>query len=177
MKNRRNLITMLLLATVFLTPGLAAYVFYQHTDWLGAAKTNKGVLLNPPIALAILNKAPKWKLVFWNPGICENACQQELDKLARVRLALGRRLYEVQIDFLMNLDASQLSGVLTDRLHKADINLIPIPGNKRQELTVLPSHSQTFIANPNNFLVLAYQSSAKPDDIFHDIKRLLTVKE
>ena len=137
MKNRRNIITMLLLATVFLAPGLAAYIFYQHTDWLAAAKTNKGELLNPPIPLSVLNQEPKWKFVLWNPGVCETTCQEELDKLARVRLALGRRLYQVQIDFLVNTDASsQLSSALTERLREADINLIPIPNNNGNATTL-----------------------------------------
>ena len=103
--NRRNYIVLLLMLALFIAPGLSAYLFYNHLTWLGAAKTNKGELLNPPILLTKLGMDAKWRLILWSPTGCAQECIQQLDKLARIRLALGRRLYQVDSLLLLSGDA------------------------------------------------------------------------
>ena len=44
-------------------------------------------------------------------------------------------------------------------------------------MPILQNHLEIFIANPEDYLVLAYQSTVKPDDIFYDIKQLLNTTE
>lgn len=91
------------LVIIFVMPGVSAYWLYMHPDWLGGTPTNKGRLLTPPVLFSDLHNKPKWALLLWNPGQCQQSerCQhrfwQQLNKLTRIRLALGRRFYDVNL--------------------------------------------------------------------------------
>lgn len=166
---RHKYMVLLLLALLFMAPGIVAYFFYQHPQWLQAASTNKGTLLNPPVRLlrdAI--DATKWQLILWNPSSCEDRCVAELDKLARIRLALGRHLYEVQLRLLLDKQAPSLSLATKALLDEQGIQ-VSTGASK-----AMPDRPQIFIANPEGYLVLSFQLGTKPNDVFHDIKQLLT---
>lgn len=174
---QRNYMVLLLLSLLFAAPGLSAYLFYKHPVWLGDAKTNKGVLLNPPLLLTLKN-APtarhKWQLVLWSPYACKKSCIRQLDQLARIRLALGRRLYEVDARLLMGANALPLPKQLENVLHAQDIHVEKLSERDHQILFGLQHHQAIFIANPDAYLVLSYPAVVNSDDIYRDIKKLLT---
>jgi len=172
--NRRNYIVLLLLVALFVAPGVSAYLFYNHLTWLGAAKTNKGELLSPPLLLAKLGMDAKWRLILWSPAGCDQDCMQQLDKLARIRLALGRRLYQVDSLLLLGGEAPPLTTAFADSLREQDIRVLKLSAEDQHRL---PTNPELFIMNPDDYLVLAYQPTTKPADIFHDLKRLLNTKE
>jgi len=174
---RRNYIVLFLLVALFAAPGLSAYFLYNHNDWLGAPKTNKGRLLSPPILLTQPGTNTKWRLVLWSPGACDKGCIQQLDKLARIRLALGRRLYNVEFWLLLGVDAPPLPDRLAHAAREQDIRVLKLSYDAFHQSSELPDFPEIFIMNPDNYLVLAYQMTSKPDDIFHDIKHLLNIKE
>jgi hypothetical protein len=176
---RRNYFILLLLALVFLTPGISAYFFYTHPQWLAATPTNKGVFLSPPVLLAPLAQsgANKWRFVLWSPGACEASCIAQLDKLARIRLALGRRLYGVVTVLVLGANAPPLPDELVTALRERDINSLKLVTDSSEILPALQNRLGIFIANPDNYLVLAYQPTVKPDDIYNDIKQLLTTTD
>lgn len=165
----RNSMVLILLALVFTLPGLAAVAFFKHPQWLGTTAVNRGELLSAPQQVSGLPDSSKWRLVLWQPKACNKDCRQQLDKLARIRLALGRRLYEVD-EYLLSpqgIEAvpHQWQDVLRDQtIHVARQN----PGG------LLGEHARIFIASPDAHLILAYALNGKPDDIFHDLKRLLS---
>lgn len=169
----RNYFILLLLALLFMAPGLVAYIVYNHNAWLSAAPTNKGTLLNPPVLLAQLHEKEKWQLVLWSPQACDQECAQQLDKLARIRLALGRRLYEVETCLLLGVDAPLPAVPLANTLRDHDIHVLKLAAGASSPLPVLPKISTLYIMNPTGYLVLAYKNQAKPDDLYHDIKHLL----
>lgn len=173
---RRNYLVLLFLGLVFAAPGISAYFFYLHPEWLGEATTNKGVLLNPPALLTSMNgfNNTKWQLVLWSPTACGKTCLEQLDKLARVRLALGRHLYEVDSQLLLDTQAPQLSEQLIKALHDQDTHILTLTVGERERIPALQDRLEIFIANPEDYLVLAYQPTVKPEDIYHDIKHLLT---
>ncbi|RUR10312.1 hypothetical protein [Legionella septentrionalis] len=173
-KFRSNYFILLFLALVFLAPGIFAYFFYTHPDWLGGKKTNRGELLNPPQLLAHENKNAKWRLILWSPGTCETACMQQLDKLARSRLALGRRLYEVETWLWLGASAPEISLAQNQILQDEEIYKRRL---KADDKVNLPPTSLIYLQNPAGYLVMSYETSAKPADIFHDVKRLLNTKE
>ena len=86
----RNSFVLLLLAILFVAPGIVAYFVYTHPQWLGMATTNKGELIKSPQILDKLGSEKKWRLIVWSPEGCDATCIQQVDKLARIRLALGR---------------------------------------------------------------------------------------
>src|SRR5690606_23910729 len=94
-----------LLILIFLAPGFAALILYKNPHWLGSVTTNRGRFLSPPVALPLEQAATKkWGLILWQPQTCKKICRQELDRLARIRLALGRRLYGVSQYLLVEKD-------------------------------------------------------------------------
>lgn len=170
---RRHLVILLLLVFLFAAPGLSAYFLYFHPQWLSSTTTNKGELLNPPVLLTELGKDSKWRLVLWSPQPCEHSCLVQLDKLVRTRLALGRRLYDVDLCLMLSAQVDLLPKALTVTLHEQGVSVIRLSSEESNRLLALHKNPELFISNPENFLVLAYPESAPPDDLFHDIKLLL----
>ena len=171
---RRHYVILLLLVFLFAAPGLSAYFLYFHPQWLSSTTTNKGELLNPPVLLTELGKHSKWQLVLWSPGTCEKSCMEQMDKLARVRLALGRRLYEVDLSLLQGADAGPTNaGSATNTLQEPGVSMVRLSNNESVRLSGLYKNPTLFIANPEHYLVLVYPVTAKADDLFHDIKLLL----
>ncbi len=174
--NRRPYIVLVFLVLLFAMPGIAAYFFYHHPHWLSTASTNKGAFVNPPILVHSLEDNTKWRLILWHPQACDNDCMDQLNRLARIRLALGRRLYDVNV-CLLTQNAALLSASQQAVLKDADIKIVPlesddinIDANNPTSLTNTP---MLYIANPDKYLVLAYTTTAPADDMFHDIKLLL----
>lgn len=176
---RRNYFVLLLLALLFITPGLAAYLFYKNPQWLGAATTNKGELLTPPVQLKMKGDGDgqvKWRFVLWNPGDCGMECLNQLNKLARIRLALGRRLYEVEQVLILEND-TELPPSLINVLKEQDIRVQRISKSERDHSSILKNKARVFIATADDYLILVYSLNAAPGDLFHDIKQLLSTTE
>ncbi|STX28119.1 Uncharacterised protein [Legionella beliardensis] len=175
--SKGNYIVLVILILIFIFPGVAAYVFYTHPQWLpGQSLNNKGKLLNPPELLGTAPGPAKWRLVLWNPNDCKKKCLKQIDKLARVRLALGRRLLNVD-ELIVLTKQSQFPSQLNDELHEKNIHLLLLSKEEQARQKLLDERMRIFIANPNNYLVLAYEAKTKPEDIFHDIQQLLTTSE
>ncbi len=134
----------LILAILFAAPGLLALVLFKHPQWLSLSTTNQGELLQPPVRLAKFAKK-HWHLVLWYPAECGQTCRALQDKLAAIRLALGRNFYEVNVDVLSVAEPSPL----------------------------LTKQPRLFIADRDSYFVLSYPTTATSDAIFHDIKQLL----
>jgi hypothetical protein len=168
---------LLLLAIMFSAPGISAYLFYQHPTWLGSSKVNKGILLSPPIALKSLDGLSKWRIVFWIPTVCKKTCLKQLDLLARVRLALGRKLYQVDQWLILGDDESQRMKQIKPLLKERDFHVARLTSDDLVKLNAISPEATIFIVNPDNYLILSYQSPLKPDDIYKDLKLLLNTTE
>ena len=168
---------LLLLASMFAAPGISAYIFYQHPTWLSASKVNKGTLLSPPVALKSFDGHSKWRIVFWSPGACDKVCISQLDLLARVRLALGRKLYMVDLWLVLGDQHSPLSNEIKTLLKEQDFHVAQLSSDELVKLTAMSSDAKIYIANPDNYLVLSYQARVNPDDIYKDLKLLLSTTE
>lgn len=174
---KRNYLILLLLLLIFIAPGSMAYLLYTHPQWLGKTTTNRGTLLNPPVQLVNVKSKGKWRLILWNPGDCNDVCVKQIDKLARIRLALGRRLYEVEQWLIVDEEMSHLSPSLMNLLKDEDIQIQYLSKEARAQLQALNDKSTVFISNPNDYLILSYDLAAKSDAIFYDIKHLLGVEK
>lgn len=169
---KKQNIVLMMLALLFIAPGLSAYIFYLHPQWLGAQAINKGVLLKPVVLIPAMKTEKKWSLVLWSPQACKKVCQQQLDQLGRIRLALGRRLYEVN-QCLVTDGRQSPSRRLMLALHEHAIDWLPLSKEQINKLASMTTNPRIFIADPDGYLILAYASTAKPGDIFHDLKHLL----
>lgn len=177
-KNTTKCGILLLLALLFAAPGITAYIFFQHPSWLGSTTVNRGTLLKPAqllTALGVHNN--KWHILFWSPKDCDNACLKQLDTLARVRLALGRKLYYVDQWFVLGEKASNLTAGEKTLLHDLDFQFIQLAALKDNSHDNLPAEPAVFLVNPDNYLILKYPSDVNPDDVFKDLKLLVNAAE
>lgn len=173
-KKISNYTILLLLAVLFAAPGITAYFVYLHPDWLGASTVNKGQLIQPPPVLNAFEGTPKWRMVFWSPSVCDKACMAQLDTLARARLALGRQLYNVDLWLILADKASVLSPEQEMSLKEKDIQVARLSSVTNETQAILSSDFRIFIANPEQYLILGYKDQANPEDIYKDLRRLLS---
>lgn len=174
-KNLSKYAVLLLLVLLFAAPGVAAYFFYKHPEWLAGAPVNKGVLLKPAVLLKALPvKNAKWHVIYWTPETCTKHCFKELDTLARVRLALGRKLYYVDL-WLLAGGQEALSKADEEVLRFMDYHYQPVTDESgRASLTDKP---RVFLANPDNFLILSYPADVNPNDVYNDLKLLVSASD
>lgn len=166
---------LLLLMVMFTAPGIAAYIFYQHPSWLGSAKINKGTLLDPPVVLQALVGQTKWSIVFWSPKVCDTYCLNQLNTLARIRLALGRKLYQVDQWLILGDKTPPLSKEAKSILKELGFQVSQLPAAVANG--TLSSEAKVFLADPNNYLILSYSSLVNPDDVYKDLKLLINTTE
>lgn len=184
----RHSLILSLLMLVFLAPGLAALYFYTHPSLLGEATTNKGEFVRPAILIkslttlkATLNPINKkenkqnWHLVLWSPKGCDEACHQSLEQLARVRLALGRYYYEVGEALL--LSESSIEPSMSSQGSSRVGEIVPLSKTEERALLALSNERRIFIADASGYLIFSYDVTAQSDDIYHDLKHLLTTTQ
>lgn len=164
---------LILLASMFAAPGLAAYLFYKHPQWISSVHLNRGTLLNPPQVLNVLDQKKKWRVVLWYPRGCNQSCLKQMDLVARIRLALGRRLYQVDQWLILGDNAPLLDEEASKIAQELDFKVVKI-ANSAQDMS-LPPRTQVYIANPDRYLVLSYKAKFAPEDIYKDLQQLLKI--
>lgn len=162
-----------LLVLVFIAPGIAAYVVFQHPNWLGSTTINKGKLLSPAVALNPLDDSKKWQIIYWSPTGCETGCMQQLDVLARMRLALGRKLYYVDQWLVMGDEVNSLTETAQALLKEQDFHIATLSTIQKEQMSALSTQPKVYLANPDHYLILSYDAQVNPDDIYKDLKHLL----
>ncbi len=170
--NKKTLI-LCVLAFLFLMPGIAALLFFKNPQWLSSSTLNKGSLLNPSLRYPHFKDNNHWRLLYVSTENCEDTCLHHVEKLARIRLALGRRLYQVDQYLVLDNSNAVLSKSLNQVFEKNQISVLL--NSDTQLKSVLPEgKSAVFIVNPAQYLVLRYGREARSNDIFHDLQQLLT---
>jgi hypothetical protein len=124
-----------------------------------------------------LGGAGKWRIIYWNPGACDNACMKQLDTLARIRLALGRKLYQVDQLFILGNNSPALTQEQQNLLNEIDFKLTKLSEVEIHTNDALFSTAKIFLADPNNYLILSYSSQVNPNDLYKDLKLLLNTTE
>lgn len=166
------------LVLLFAAPGSLALMFYKHPAWLAALPTNKGEFIQPAVPLKVLdNPKEKWGMVLWCPAGCNTTCVQAFDQLARTRLALGRRLYQTSLWLLQPENSTVCAPEVKQAFDAQDANLRTLSADEQAEALLLQQDMSVFLTDPSNYMVLQYLAKHKPEDLFHDLKRLLSSRE
>jgi len=98
--------TLYLLMGLFLLPVIAAHYVFQHASYLTSDKgTNYGSFVSKPIVWQTGTSPRPWQLVLKVEDYCQQDCLAHLDKLSRLRLSMGRKLYD--LDLVLLLPSSQ----------------------------------------------------------------------
>lgn len=167
----------ILLGTVFLLPVTLAFLFYQNGgNYLG--KINKGHLITPVISSDQFNiegydkkkvaLKKKWT-VLYHVSRCDEACESVLDKILRVRLALGRDMVRTHAALVTQIKASDELVHLMKEVTKLDTKPLLLKASDK-----LVEH-QIYIVDPLGNLMMRYQDSVPPKHIHQDLIRLLKV--
>ena len=172
MNSKRKYI-MWLLVFIFSLPMFIAYQLAQHPDWLGTANTtNYGVWVKPKVMWK--NKALNerdWQLVYWHNGICDKACFNTLNQLAKIRLAMGRKLYQMTIWLMIPNDVTLTSKEIKS-LQEQDIQLAYADNAIQDEWQLFASHP-IVLFTPEKHALLMYESNPNSKKMYHDFQLLI----
>jgi hypothetical protein len=163
----------LVLALLFLTPLLLAWLLYFGSSWRPPGHTNHGALIQPPRPLPADIFHGKWSLVYIGAGDCNADCRSTLYFMRQTHLGLGELSPRVQRLFLA-----------TTRCCAADLTsaypgLLALDQTGSQGVALLaafPADARAttlFVVDPRGNLMMRYDSRAAPKGLLNDLKQLL----
>ncbi len=95
-----------------------------------------------------------------------------IDKLARIRLALGRHLYDVDGYLFLSSLAEDLTLEQKKILQDINVSVLKFTADNQDYHKVFQDDAY-FIINPSGYVVLAFDASSMSEDIFQDLKKLV----
>lgn len=164
---QRRSVLLILLACLFLMPGLAAILFYQHPQWLSSHTINKGVFIKPPLFVKALHG--QWGLVLWYPRVCDQSCTAQLERAHRILLALGRRYSHIKL-WCMQDEQSLRDNTVFEKMRV--LQTLGIAPKTSPLFHALGEQPRFYIVNPQGFLILSYPLSVASKDIYQDLQQL-----
>ena len=185
------------LAVLFIGPFVAAWSYYTSGNNWVPSKINYGELLTPvrsikPLSLttadggsfATDNLAGKWSLLFIEPNVCKEACQQTLYNIRQARLALGENMERVQryIATLPNIQQpTQFQQELSKKFAGTEhVQVGATPEQLAQQFatnTQALNLGQIYLIDPLGNIIMRYPATIGPEAIYNDLKRLLKVSQ
>lgn len=169
------------LGTLFLLPVATAFFFYQGgARYLG--RMNKGTLVTPLIASSALairdeDKNPvtldkKWTILY-RAKQCDKACEKVMDKILRVRLALGRDMSRTQAALLSDEKVGDTLSKQMRDVRGLDTKALLSSLNN----TVGLAAHQIYLVDPKGYIMMRYNAGVAPKAIYSDLGRLLKVSK
>jgi hypothetical protein len=169
------------MALVFFGPLILATWMYMTGRLQPESMTNRGVLLEPVVALAeempgspVVSLADgQWLLIYVNEGRCDEDCRDALYRQRQIRLMLGQEMERVARVFLHG-DAVP-DRVFLENEHQGlktitDKGLATLLEEKQPE----GSHSGgIYLVDPLANLVMYFTPDLNPRDVVEDLKHLL----
>jgi cytochrome oxidase Cu insertion factor (SCO1/SenC/PrrC family) len=190
-KNRGRFF-LILLMLVFIGPIIASYGLYYFRNYVPEILSN-GTLILPPLDL---NKLPlydtqnqkitlkkfggDWVMLYVEPEKCNKLCIDTLYKMRQIRIRLGKDMDRVKRVILtyQGFRDNALNEYLKS-LYKGTLH-IQTPGSDLNNfLAKLPPHDRAiktghlYLVDPLGNVMMSYELSQKPKDIYSDMKRLL----
>jgi cytochrome oxidase Cu insertion factor (SCO1/SenC/PrrC family) len=189
-------IVLILLLASFVLPFFIGSLAYKH-GWYQGGKTNRGELINPPIAfstLAVKNAEggllpvaatkDKWWLVYIMPAQCDSACHNRLFEMRQVVIAMGKNAERVRQVVIHTTTAS----AETDALMKAQFpDFLNVHADTPVLDTILAGvdkkateAGKLYIMDPQGWIMLSFppeanekESVLKAENVLQDLKKLL----
>lgn len=192
-KNRRLL---LILLASFVVPFLIGDLAYR-LGWYQGGQTNKGRLIDPPVAFASLAArdmagrpldatfaGESWWLLYVMPAECDAACRNRLFQMRQVDKALGKESERLRQVLVLTGPVAPETEAL---LQKEFAGFVRIQGEAagldKSFAAVVPAASragQLYVMDPMGWIMLSYAPEAdektsveKAEDVLQDIRKLL----
>lgn len=163
-----------LLFLLFILPGCLALLFYQHPQWLGGQTTNHGQFISPMIKLDSLNQQ-KWHLLLISDQACDSQCLTQLDKLARLRLALGRLSRKVDLRLMVTEKSLLPNNTIRKQMEEIALASQVLSPIEKQLLIKRRYQRGVFIVDPHGYMILSYPLDMQQKPIYKDLKHLIKV--
>lgn len=172
MKNKKY-IQIILLVIVFTIPTLIAYLLSKSPNWLqNHSTTNYGVWVPKTIPCPLENEKRPWQLVLWQAQGCHNACMQQLGELAKVRLAMGRKVFDLNI-WVVVPKRFQLEDEQVQFLENHDIRVGYFDEGIEKQWNEIIANAPIVLVNPEKEALLMYPLNPQPKRLFHDLQLLI----
>jgi len=194
---RRGRWTLVLLTLIVALPMLVSFVLY-FSDWRPQGKSRHfGELINParplpelalravtgePVPLSALRR--HWQLVYVGRSDCDPSCEATLDRIHRVRLAMGKEMRRVEYSFVVvDGNPAQWKKLADDhpglRVLAADSTVLKtlIPALAGNDGRAPQPGDLIYLVDPIGNLVLRYAADADPSGIRKDLARLLRLSQ
>jgi hypothetical protein len=197
-RQRKGRLMMLAIVAVFVAPFFVLPLLMSPAK-LG--KTNKGTLIDPPVAFASLQSADldhhrlelpprkKWALLYFWPAVCEGGCVEArnhaLLALRQVSVALGRDSDRVQSLVLLTTEPSAELSTLLQKDFKSLVPLFAaqdaVDNAFAQALPGKASEAgDIYLMSPDGYIFIYYapeadekRSLVRADDLLSDLKKSL----
>jgi peroxiredoxin len=158
-----------LLFLLFVAPLIIALIIYVNWNNIYFSK-NKGVSVIPPFNLQFQasfdmkdklikmdDQQKHWNIVYLAPRVCTKSCKQRKTNLAKMHQKLGNKQTNVA-------------------LFSTQSSLTKIYNNSKYQALILKENN-LLITDPNNKVVMYYESNAAINRILADVKKLLASTE
>ena len=176
---------LLLLAAVFFLPFIVGTGLFW-SGWRPQKFANHGQLLQPPLVLpesglrdAEGNALPtsrlrgKWLLVKLGHEPCDTACQDELQQMQQVHIALNKEQSRVQRVFIAN-DATQSLAELHARFPDLKLASLDSGGAAADWRRIFAgAGSELYLVDPLGNVIMRYDDPQDMRGVLKDLERLL----
>lgn len=185
-KNQRikNQLKFLAIVAIFIIPFIAAQLYYHHGNHQGGI-TNLGTLLNNPHNISELGidntvmSDKKWRALYLAPSLCDDSCDQVLDRLQQVHIAMGKNINRFQPIILHKIASTKTSYAAWDVMYKKYDHIISraIPVNN-DTLHAL-ENNKVYLVDPNGNIILSYEikNQSYAEKILKDAKKLMNLSK
>jgi cytochrome oxidase Cu insertion factor (SCO1/SenC/PrrC family) len=181
-----------LLALLFFTPLLLAFLIYYGSGWRPLGHTNHGQLILPartlpqislpqvasggetPAAASVLNG--KWSLVYIGRGDCDADCRNTLYFMRQTHFGLANLMPRVQRVFLATADCCDRQYLAREQPNL--ITLIAEGAAGTALLAQFPTERRAasiFVVDPRGNLMMRYDAHEDPKGLREDLKKLLAL--
>ena len=188
---RANQLKLIGIFAIALVPVLLAVLMYFGKVAIPTDKTNKGLLIWPPVELsklgiggksplAIVQKEKTWFLMLAGNGTCEQDCQELLHTMRQVHVSMGRELQRVSRLFVADL-AVQPIAEIKDLYPELKLASFEQHNEASVFSTLMGMDDSTgehgswhvWLVDPLGNVLLRYDASHSGYDMIDDLKKLL----
>lgn len=164
---RRGRLILLALFAIGFIPMMIAWGMVLG-GWRPPSITAHGEVLSPPINLSDKLNSPydvslhQWRLLIVDQT-CQLACQQRLERLRKMHVALGRHAEDLQRVLVSDLDQQQLRDPFLQRWSLSNVKV-----SEQKDLS-----EAVWLVDPNGWLVLSFSLSLPEAKVYEDVLKLI----
>jgi len=192
---KSNRWTIVALVVLFVAPVAGSYILH-YAGWQPEKTKNRGDLLASPVpmaeqtfslvdgsSLSLNDMKHSWGLLYIGGSSCDKLCEQRMNDLRRVHLALGKNQKRVHRLYLDDSGKDNIAAELKSRYPKVKVLAKPamsVSAWKAQLDGVSAGKARpgmVFIIDPLGNAIMSYQPDADATGIRKDMGRLLHVSQ